>query len=41
MDPFMMQMKGRLYLTALETGMLSGLLQLGCFVGSLFAGKFP
>ncbi|KAI9322240.1 general substrate transporter [Dichotomocladium elegans] len=39
MKHFKQTMKGRLFLTPLEQGTLTGLLLAGCFVGALFAGQ--
>ncbi|KAI8149331.1 general substrate transporter [Fennellomyces sp. T-0311] len=39
MDHFIFTMRGREFLTPLETGTLTGLLLAGCFVGALLAGQ--
>ena len=38
MEHFIRTMRGRTFLTPLETGTLTGLLLAGCFVGALSAG---
>lgn len=41
MDPFIETMtNGGTFLTAMQTSVITGLLLAGCFVGSLFAGKY-